>query len=545
MCKDGAKAKARTYKKQNGENYQQKTSAFVSNSPTYLYDPTAKHFIDGLAQSAPTYGLLVPNRLFVGGLGGDVTESDLKSFFSSYGPIRHCKIMLDNNGMSKGYGFVTYACADDVEKLLKKEGEHVVYKDRKLNIGPAVRKQSVVPPMFAAAPTAAVAAPQATTAAAMTATSLLAGSNIVYINGVPCIMQGGVPPLASPLPTHQALSSTSPATTILPIPLHDGLAYSHGPPIVPNASQLVPGYSMVMFQPQYIANNSTSVESISVSNNNSSSNNSSMYLQTAQMNPLSVGNKIHYSESLSPGIHIDANTGLQHLLTNTANGPTTFIQGFMPQQQHPPQIQQHIHQQPQQHLMLPAAAALMKPSPSTTGLISAGIVDPSYFPQAPYIIQSQQSKSHFQQAQGELASHSFAAMDSIQNHQFIQHLQHKQQIAFAANESLPGHQVQFIELSQVMPNHNNNNNKNSSIHSNSSNNMHNDTATLATQQPKVAGVKRLLSQNVSTTTIQQAMTSFEAPAVKILAGQSQQRIITQAFNDNIDVVGNDASQQTD
>ena len=32
-----------------------------------------------------------------------ITEEDLRSFFSTYGPIKHCKILSDSNGMSKGF----------------------------------------------------------------------------------------------------------------------------------------------------------------------------------------------------------------------------------------------------------------------------------------------------------------------------------------------------------------------------------------------------------------------------------------------------------
>lgn len=42
-----------------------------------------------------------------------------------------------------GYGFVTFDRRQDAEMLLHKEGSKVVFKDRKLNFGPAVRKQAI------------------------------------------------------------------------------------------------------------------------------------------------------------------------------------------------------------------------------------------------------------------------------------------------------------------------------------------------------------------------------------------------------------------
>lgn len=39
------------------------------------------------------------------------------------------------------YGFVTFETQEDAEKIISKESQNLIFKDRKLNIGPAVRKQ--------------------------------------------------------------------------------------------------------------------------------------------------------------------------------------------------------------------------------------------------------------------------------------------------------------------------------------------------------------------------------------------------------------------
>uniref|UniRef100_A0AAU7VEV3 Boule2 n=1 Tax=Enchytraeus coronatus TaxID=208440 RepID=A0AAU7VEV3_9ANNE len=101
-----------------------------------------------LTNQAPKYGMLIPSRVFVGGIANNTTESDLRQFFTTYGPIRDCKIIQDRAGVSKGYGFVTFESVDDAEKLMKKEGDHVLFKDRKLNIGPAIRKQQAAARMY-------------------------------------------------------------------------------------------------------------------------------------------------------------------------------------------------------------------------------------------------------------------------------------------------------------------------------------------------------------------------------------------------------------
>ncbi|XP_004526790.1 protein boule isoform X1 [Zeugodacus cucurbitae] len=93
--------------------------------------------------SAPKYGTLIPNRIFVGGISGDTTESDLCRVFSAYGNVKSTKIIVDRAGVSKGYGFVTFETEQEAQRL-QTDGECVVLRDRKLNIAPAIKKQSIV-----------------------------------------------------------------------------------------------------------------------------------------------------------------------------------------------------------------------------------------------------------------------------------------------------------------------------------------------------------------------------------------------------------------
>ncbi|XP_037041208.1 protein boule isoform X1 [Bradysia coprophila] len=94
--------------------------------------------------SAPKYGTLIPNRIFVGGISGDTTESELCRVFSAYGNVKSTKIIVDRAGVSKGYGFVTFETEQEAQRL-QSEGECVVLRDRKLNIAPAIKKQAVCP----------------------------------------------------------------------------------------------------------------------------------------------------------------------------------------------------------------------------------------------------------------------------------------------------------------------------------------------------------------------------------------------------------------
>ncbi|XP_019869185.2 trithorax group protein osa isoform X2 [Aethina tumida] len=90
--------------------------------------------------NAPKYGTLVPNRIFVGGISANTTESELLHLFSSYGPVKAAKIIQDRAGVSKGYGFITFESEDDAKRPLR-EADNIVLRERKLNIAPAIKKQ--------------------------------------------------------------------------------------------------------------------------------------------------------------------------------------------------------------------------------------------------------------------------------------------------------------------------------------------------------------------------------------------------------------------
>ncbi|XP_051283995.1 protein boule-like [Dicentrarchus labrax] len=86
------------------------------------------------------FGTVIPNRIFVGGIDYKVNESDLRRVFSQHGAVKEVKIVIDRSGMSKGYGFVTFETQEDALKILH-DVNGICFKDKKLSIGQAVRKQ--------------------------------------------------------------------------------------------------------------------------------------------------------------------------------------------------------------------------------------------------------------------------------------------------------------------------------------------------------------------------------------------------------------------
>jgi RNA-binding protein Musashi len=48
----------------------------------------------------------------------DVSSEDFREHFAAYGVIDDAAIVLDQNGISRGFGFVTYTDSKSVEKAL-------------------------------------------------------------------------------------------------------------------------------------------------------------------------------------------------------------------------------------------------------------------------------------------------------------------------------------------------------------------------------------------------------------------------------------------
>ncbi|XP_060554297.1 protein boule-like, partial [Ruditapes philippinarum] len=121
---------------------------------------------------APKFGTVIPNRIFVGGIAANTTEQELKQFFSAYGAVKDSKIIADRAGVSKGYGFITFENQEDADRIIKKESDNLVFRDRKLNIGPQVLPRAFESPVSPGA--------------------------VMFSNGVPYTYQNGMAVFASP-----------------------------------------------------------------------------------------------------------------------------------------------------------------------------------------------------------------------------------------------------------------------------------------------------------------------------------------------------------
>ena len=60
------------------------------------------------------------NKLFVGGLSWNTTDSDLLEAFSEFGEVTEAKVVTDREtGRSRGFGFVTYTTSESAENAMR------------------------------------------------------------------------------------------------------------------------------------------------------------------------------------------------------------------------------------------------------------------------------------------------------------------------------------------------------------------------------------------------------------------------------------------
>jgi len=66
------------------------------------------------------------NKIFVGSLPWSITSDSLRELFAQFGEITEAILITDRDtGRSKGFGFVTFANADDAQKALDMNGKEV------------------------------------------------------------------------------------------------------------------------------------------------------------------------------------------------------------------------------------------------------------------------------------------------------------------------------------------------------------------------------------------------------------------------------------
>lgn len=74
------------------------------------------------------------NKLFVGGLSWSITDDTLREAFAPHGEIEEAKVILDRNtGRSRGFGFVTFASAENAKAAMEAM-DNAVLEERSIHV---------------------------------------------------------------------------------------------------------------------------------------------------------------------------------------------------------------------------------------------------------------------------------------------------------------------------------------------------------------------------------------------------------------------------
>jgi polyadenylate-binding protein len=79
-------------------------------------------------------------NVFVKNLAPSVDNKGLFDFFSVFGNILSCKVATDENGESKGYGYVHYETAEAAQEAIQKINGHML-EDKEVYVGTFLRRQ--------------------------------------------------------------------------------------------------------------------------------------------------------------------------------------------------------------------------------------------------------------------------------------------------------------------------------------------------------------------------------------------------------------------
>lgn len=91
-----------------------------SASQHSLYSRPSPQTSPSTGKSTPATATIDPKNLIVQSLDRDVSSDDLHDAFSSCGTVTSAKVMRDEHGVSRGFGFVSFATAEEAALALRK-----------------------------------------------------------------------------------------------------------------------------------------------------------------------------------------------------------------------------------------------------------------------------------------------------------------------------------------------------------------------------------------------------------------------------------------
>jgi RNA recognition motif-containing protein len=67
-----------------------------------------------------------PGKMFIGGLSWQTTAEGLRDYFCKFGEVNECMVMRDPaTKRARGFGFITFAHSESVEKVLAEESHEL------------------------------------------------------------------------------------------------------------------------------------------------------------------------------------------------------------------------------------------------------------------------------------------------------------------------------------------------------------------------------------------------------------------------------------
>ena len=79
-------------------------------------------------------------NLYIKNLEDEVDDNTLRKEFSKFGNITSAKVMRNENGRSKGFGFVCFSSPEEASKALKAMNNHIIIS-KPLYVSLAQRKE--------------------------------------------------------------------------------------------------------------------------------------------------------------------------------------------------------------------------------------------------------------------------------------------------------------------------------------------------------------------------------------------------------------------
>lgn len=81
-------------------------------------------------------------KLFIGGLGRNVEKEDLEDYFSQFGKLTDCAVVLTKDtGEKRGFGFVEYEDVDSADKVVLMKDHEV--KGRRVDVKKAIAREEI------------------------------------------------------------------------------------------------------------------------------------------------------------------------------------------------------------------------------------------------------------------------------------------------------------------------------------------------------------------------------------------------------------------